>query len=143
MKHKGTFTKIAKSEKCMYGPRALLVCGYPEEERAGFIKLADKVGLKDIRIVFAASHDLETGIGDILCHEDKAGIGDESSMPRAVVISGLTQNELHQLMAAYRKAGRTRQMWATLTPFSEKWPLKHLLTELQAEDRAMKKAHPK
>jgi len=46
MKHKGSFTKIAKSEKRMYGPKGLLVCGYPEEERAGFIKLADKVGLQ-------------------------------------------------------------------------------------------------
>lgn len=143
MKHKGSFTKIAKSEERMYGPKGLLVCGYPEEERADLIKLADKVGLGGIRVVFAASHDIGTSIGDILCHENKAGFEDESSMPRAVVMSGLTQNELHRLMAAYRKAGRPRQIWATLTPFSEKWPLEHLLNELQAEERAMKNARPK
>jgi hypothetical protein len=143
MKHKGSFTKIAKSKKRMYGPRGLLVCGYPEEERAGFIKLADKIDLGGVRVVFATSHDLGTSIGDILCHENKAGFEGESVMSRAVVMSGLTQNELHRLMAAYRKAGRPHQIWATLTPFSEKWPLGHLLDELQAEGRAMKKAHPK
>ena len=59
-----------------------------------------------------------------------------------LLMSGLTQNELHRLMAAYRNAGRSRQIWATLTPFSEKWPLEHLLNELQAEERAMKNARP-
>ena len=53
-------------------------------------------------------------------------------------MSGLTQNELHRLMAAYRKAGFARQIWATLTPISEEWSLEHLLNELQAEDMAMK-----
>jgi hypothetical protein len=143
MKHKGSFTKIAKSEKRMYGPKKLLVCGYPEEERAGFIKLTDKVGLGGIRVIFATSHDLGTSIGDILSHENKVGLKGESNMPRAVVMSGLSQNELHRLMAAYRKAGRSHQIWATLTPFSEKWPLEHLLNELQAEERAMKNARPK
>jgi hypothetical protein len=143
MKHKGSFTKIAKSEKRMYGPKELLVCGYPEEERAGFIKLTDKVGLGSIRVIFATSHDLGTSIGDILSHENKVGLKGESNMPRAVVMSGLSQNELHRLMAAYRKAGRSHQIWATLTPFSEKWPLEHLLNELQAEERAMKNARPK
>ena len=53
-------------------------------------------------------------------------------------MSGLTQNGLHRLMAAYRKAGFARPIWATLTPVSEAWPLEHLLHELQAEDKAMK-----
>ena len=53
-------------------------------------------------------------------------------------MSGLTQNELHGLMAAYRKSGFPRQLWAALTPVSEKWPLEQLLKELETEDRVMK-----
>ena len=138
MKHKGKFTKIGKSKKRIYGPEGLLVCGYPEEERIDFLKLVYKVGLAGIRVVFASSHDLGTSVVDILSHENRAGIVGASNMPRAVVMSVLTQNELHRLMAAYRKAGFAGQIWATLTPVSEKWPLEQLLNELQAEDKAMK-----
>ncbi len=42
MKHKGQFTKVKKSVKRMYGPRGLLVCGYPEKERTDFRKLVDQ-----------------------------------------------------------------------------------------------------
>ena len=139
MNHKGRFTKIDKSEKRMYGPRGLLVCGYPARERRDFIGLADRVGLGGTRVVFATTRDLRTNIGDILCYESETGLKGESIMARAVVMSGLTRNELHRLLAAYRKAGKTPQIWATLTPISEKWPLEYLLNELQSEDRAMKK----
>ncbi len=138
MKHKGQFTKIGKSEKRLYGPTVLLVCGYPEEERGDFLRLADKAGITGIPVVFASSRDLGKSVGEILTREDRAGFAEISDMPRAVIMSGLTQNELHHLMASYREAGLARQIWATLTPVSERWPLDHLLNELQAEDRAVK-----
>ena len=137
MDHKGQFTKIEKSEKPMYGRRGLLVCGYPEEERSIFLNLLDKAELAGISVVFTSSHDLETSVGDLLCPEDEEGTEDISKIPRAVIMSGLTQNELHGLMAVYREAGLPRQIWATLTPVSEKWTLKQLLTELQKEERTM------
>jgi len=142
MKHRGRFAKIGKTGKRMYGPGGLVVCGYPQEERADFIELIEEVDLGDIPIVFATSQDLETGMGDILRRENSSGIGGDSGMPRAVVMSGLTQNELHRLMTTYKRTGRPRQIWATLTPFSEEWTLKHLLQELQAEEGAMTKRPP-
>ena len=138
MEQKGQFTKVEKSEKPMYGPRGLLVCGYPEEEHGIFLDLIDKAGLAGIRIIFTSSHDLEISVGYLLNCEGKEESEDASDMPRAVIMSGLTQNELHGLMAAYRKSGFPRQLWAALTPVSEKWPLKQLLRELEKEDRVMK-----
>ena len=138
METKGTFAKIGKTEEPMYGPRGLLVCGYAEEERLEFLSMIEKSGLADIRVVFASPLDLEASIGDLLVKKDKAGSVEASGMPRAVIISGLTENELHGLMSAYKQAGFKRQIWAALTPVSEKWPLKFLLEELQAEDRAVK-----
>jgi len=137
MKHKGQFTKVGKSKKRMYGDRGLLVCGYRPEERTDFLKLVDQVGLSGIRIVFASSQDLGTSVGDILDYENNAGFVGDSDIPRAVVMSGLTQNELHRLLTTYRKAGFTSQLWATLTPISEEWPLENLLNELQAEKKSM------
>jgi len=138
MKHKGQFTKVGKSKKRMYGPRGLLVCGYPEEARNDFLKLVDQVGLSVTRVVFASSNDLGTSVGDILTRESKAGFVGASDMSRAVIMSGLTQNELHRLLTAYRQAGFASQIWATLTPVSENWPLERLLNELRTENKAMK-----
>ncbi|MBN1846948.1 MAG: DUF3783 domain-containing protein [Deltaproteobacteria bacterium] len=138
MEHKGTFTKISKSGKRMYGPRGLLVCGYLEAERMDLINLLDQADLTGIRVVFACSDDLETRVGDVITKEDRAGLDGVSDMPRAIVMSGLIQHELHNLMAAYKKEGLVRQIWASLTPVSEGWPLKDLLNELQKEDKVMR-----
>jgi hypothetical protein len=137
MTHKGEFTKVEKSSERMYGPTGILVCGYMAEDRGDFLELLDKTGLTGIRVVFATTHDLKTGVGELLSYENMAGLKGESAMPRAVVMSGLTQNELHGLLGAYREAGFVRQIWATVTPVSETWTLEQLLNELQAEDRAM------
>jgi hypothetical protein len=60
-------------------------------------------------------------------------------MLRAVIMSGLHESELQNLMQSYRKAELPGQLWASLTPFSEKWTLKELLKELEAESKAMKR----
>ena len=141
--HKQGFTKIERSEKRMYGPKGLVVCGYSAEEQNDFVTLIDKVGLSETRVIFATTDDLTRNVGDIFSSEKRDGVPSDSSMPRATLMSGLTQNELHSLMAAYRDSGFARQIWATLTPISEKWPLENLLNELQAEDKAMKNKRQK
>jgi hypothetical protein len=65
-------------------------------------------------------------------------MGEPADMPRAVIMSGFTQNEVHRIMAAYRQAGLPSQMWATLTPVSENWLLVDLLEELTKENEALK-----
>jgi len=139
MAHKGKFKRVDRSDKPMYGPRALLLCGWPEEERTGFIEMIEGLGVPDLSVVFATSRDLDATVGDLLAAQDKTGLGEGSAIKRAVVMSGLSRNELHILMAAYRKAGLPRPLWASLTPVSEHWPLKVLLEELEKESKQMEK----
>jgi hypothetical protein len=134
---KGTFKKVDHSENHMYGPRALLICGYPAEEHHPFVDMLEKIGLAGVRAVFATAQDLTSTVGDLLLLEDKTGFRETSPMQRAVIMSGLTQKELHVLMGVYGKVGLPSQLWATLTPVSEGWPLGALLEELEAERRAM------
>jgi hypothetical protein len=70
---------------------------------------------------------------------DRSGMGEHSPMKRAIIMSGLTQKELHTLMSVYRATGMSSQLWASLTPISENWTLKNLLNELESESEAMKK----
>ena len=141
MEQKGEFNRIDKSEKRMYGPRGLLVCGYPEEERDIFLDFIDKINITDIPVIFAVNEDVENNLGEVFTHEHRAGITGPSELPRSVIMSGLSQNELHNLMGAYREAGFVKQIWASLTPTSESWTLKELLVQLLAEARAMQKEH--
>lgn len=138
MEEKAEFTKIDRSDKRMYGPRGLLVCGYPLEERESFLEFV-KNTLDEITVIFGVNTDINSTLGEIFNHDHKSGMADPSDLPRAVIMSGLSQNELHGLMGAYRGEGFVKQLWATLTPVSENWTLKSLLIELLNEAEAMRK----
>lgn len=133
------FNRIERSDKKMYGPRGLLVCGYPEEERNIFIDFISKLDMEALPVIFSVNTDIERSVGELLTLKHKEEISGPSDLPRAVIMSGLSQDELHGLMDAYRGAGFVSQIWATLTPANEAWSLKALLIELLAEARAMKK----
>jgi hypothetical protein len=139
MKEKSGFNRIDRSDKKMYGPRGLLVCGYPEEERNIFMDFISKLDMKDVPVVFTGNTDIEKTVGALLTLKHKEGITGPSDLPRSVIMSGLNQDELHGLMEAYRKAGFMSQIWASLTPVNETWTLKALLIELLAEAKAMQK----
>jgi len=138
MEEKAEFKKIDKSDKRMYGPRGLLVCGYPVEERESFLELV-KNTLDDIPVIFGVNTDINITLGELYNHDHKEGMADPSDLPRTVIMSGLSQNELHGLMGAYRGKDLVQQLWATLTPVSEGWKLKALLIELLAEAEKMRK----
>ena len=120
----------------MYGPKGIIVCGYPPAEHRFFVLFMEKAGFNDRPVVFAGTEDGSRLLNDLLTSETASGIGEASQMPRALILSGFTRNELHKIMSAYRYAGLPRQLWATVTPVSEGWTLAQLLEELQKEDKA-------
>ncbi len=139
MKHKGTMRKVGQSSKRMFGPRKLLVCGYPETQQQPLLSLLKRGGLSSVPVIFATNSDIQRILKEILEADDKHGHGENSDMKRAVIMSGFTQKELHSLMTAYRKSKLPTQHWATLTPVSESWAVTDLLDELEAEAEAIKK----
>ncbi len=138
MGKKGEFQRIDKSDQLMYGPRGILVCGYSLNERDGILELAGNI-LGNIPVIFGVNSDVESVLGDLFGNEHKKGLNQPSDLPRAIIMSGLSNKELHALMGAYRDSGMPAQIWASLTPTSKTWTLKALLVELLAEARAMRK----
>jgi len=130
---------VEKSEERMYGPFGLLVCGYSQEEQNGFLTFLEEIGFGNLPTVFVTDPDIRFTLGELLEREDRAGMGEPSTMNRAVILSGFTQTGLHQLISSYKQSGGTAQLWATLTLVSEKWTIGHLLEELVKEAEAMKK----
>jgi hypothetical protein len=133
------FQKIQESDERMYGPKGILVCGYPPPEHRFFAMFMDKAGFSDRPIVFAKTEDAGRTLKELLGLNSGWGMEEPTDLPRAVIMSGFTQNEVHRIMVAYRQAGLPAQMWATLTPVSENWLLSDLLRELVKENEFFKK----
>lgn len=137
--NEGTFKKIGESAEPMYGPRAILVCGFTPSEQKMMIKLLDAIQLLDAPVIFATDADTGTCLCKLLTLPNQTGRDTNCDIERAVVLSGITERELQQVLSSYKDAGLSRPLWATLTPFSENWTLSTLLEELKNERIAMEK----
>ncbi len=131
------FEKVSESDQPLYGPRKLLLCGFAAEAQPKFEALLEAIGLSEIPRVWVADEQAGLRVGQLAQLADGEGAGQSSSLPRAVIMAGISQNELHRLMGGCRQAKMKPALWATLTPTSETWSLRDLLTELAAERRAM------
>ncbi len=138
----GGFEKVSQSDERMYGPRKLLICGFSADIQPHVVKLLEILKLSDIPRIWVTAEHAGSLISDVLALDDNAGRGVASELPRAIIMSGLTQNELHLLMSGSRQAGMKPPLWATLTPTSETWTVQDLLKELAAEHAAMQRRKP-
>lgn len=135
----GSFKKVNDSDSTMYGQRALLVCGFTPADQEIFLEMLDENGFQTLPVVFVVTTQLETTLGELVKSEHKSGYSLPSEMAQAVIMSGLTEQELHRLINGYKKLGLPFPLWAALTPVSEKWMLKELLIELEKEREAFRK----
>ena len=134
-----TFEKVHRSDTPMYGPRKLLLCGFPAPVQPKFSVVLEMAGLADIAVLWANPEHASKTLAELLELPAGAGAGADSALVRAIIVSGITENQLHTLMAVCRKTGMKPALWAALTPTSETWPLAQLLEELQAERKALSK----
>jgi hypothetical protein len=132
------FSKVgASAKKRLYGPRAVLVCGYAAAEQEVLLGMMARFRLTDIPTIFATGADMDATVGALLTAAPGHGRGENSPLARAIVLSGVTEKELSTFMAAWKHLGLPQQNWATLTPTSEQWELMDLLTELDLERIAL------
>jgi hypothetical protein len=132
----GRFKKLGKSKRRTYGPRKLTVCGFAPWQQQLLLDLLRQGRFNDLPVSFLTATDGVKTLGEVIGLSDGAGLGQESTMRRAIIMSGLTEKELHMLMGAYRGLDLPRPLWATLTPVSEQWTVHRVLDELAAESEA-------
>jgi hypothetical protein len=131
------FEKVVPSEKKLYGPRKLLLCGFPVQSQPKFKMLLEMMDSADLPLIWVAEHQSNEMISSLFALPDGSGEGIGSTLPRALIVGGINQQELHRLMSGCRQAGMRQALWAVLTPTSERWRLSNLLRELAAEHEAM------
>ena len=133
------FEKVSNTDRPLYGPRKLLLCGFSNSVQPNFAKLLDLIGLSEIPKIWVSENQADIRVDELSELEDGAGWGVSSELPRAIIMAGITQNEMHGLMTGCRKSKMKQTLWATLTPTSETWTIQSLLSELAAEHREMQK----
>ncbi len=134
----GEFQKVDQTSERMYGPKGILFCGFAAAEHEPLVTALSQIGFGDRPLIFATENDLNKSLKDLLASGDRSGMGVSADIPRATIMSGCTQMEVHILMTAFKEAELPRQLWATLTPMSEGWHLDALLKELVEEDRSFR-----
>ena len=134
-----TFEKVSPSDKPLYGPRKLLLCGFSSDTQSKFIKVLEYAGVVNVPRVWVTHDQGDTPISELIKLPNGSGFGVSSQLPRAIVVSGVMEKELITLMTVCRKTGMKNALWATLTPTSETWDLQRLLSELAAEREALSK----
>lgn len=132
-----SFEKIERSDRNLYGPRKLVLCGFSADAQSKFKTLLDMIGIRNLPVIWVTSENSDSIIADLLQLDDDTGAGLDSNMDRALIVSGIAENELHQLMGGCRDAGMKKALWAAVTPTSEQWTIGDLLKELKAEQKAM------
>lgn len=139
MTEKSTFEKVTRSEKILYGPRKLLLCGFGTEARKKFNTVLETTGLTDLPKVWVTTEQGSTALAGLLELPDGSGSEAASALPRAVIVAGISEAQLISLITVCKKSGMQQALWAVLTPVSEKWTVQQLLTELAREREALQK----
>ena len=132
-----TFEKVTTSDKPLYGSRKLLLCGFPSAAQAKFETVLGMAALQKVKKIWVRDDQDHIVLSTLLQLPDNSGASVSSNLPRAIIVSGVSQNELISLMTVCKKTGMMNALWATLTPVSENWTIRKLLAELAAERKAM------
>lgn len=124
---------VGESQKRMYGPRGILVCGFSADERKTIVKMFSDKKFKKLPVLFTTPDDQNTLMKEMIIRAHQSGMEGECKLDPAIIMSGLTEKELHRTMSTYKKLKMTKPLWATLTPTSENWTVTALISELNSE----------
>ncbi|MBU1535913.1 DUF3783 domain-containing protein [Myxococcota bacterium] len=131
------FTPLDADDQPLFGERKLLFTGFSAQAQPNVLKLLAMAGLPDLELVWASDEHLETTVDTLFSMPSGTGAGQDSTLPRGIIVGGITQRELHTLMQGTKATGMKRPLWAVRTPTSQTWTLKLLLSHLIAERRQL------
>mgnify|MGYP006279064525 FL=1 len=152
-----SFKKMGNSEQRRPGPRGILLCGFNGEEQRSVESLTammvEKLSIDGLPLSTPIEGDLCTAVERVFEQYSKEKDTSEASsatseasdakLPRAIILSGMSEREIHAFMGGYRSLGLEKPLWASLTETSRNWPLEKLLLELSAERKAIAKESKK
>ena len=133
----GTFQPLGNTDRRLAGTTALLACGLMPDEQARLRGALVTANLAYLPLIGVAEDAADASLRELAARPPGIATLGDPALPRAVILSGLREHELHRVMGCYRAAKLPSALWASVTPVTETWPLRQLLTELGRERAAL------
>lgn len=122
------------------GPRALLICGYTENEQISLKNHLKQKGLASISLQPCRVDSLNHKLKDVLKGESKGELIEAEKLPPVIVWSGIEHSELDSALQDFSASGLKRPIFATATEPNLDFTVKELLNHLLSEQKAMREA---
>jgi hypothetical protein len=134
-----TFQRIDESDETSPGPRAVLVCGFATDILAALRGVLERCGAPDHRVVFCSRDMVKQTLKQALEATEPAPPAAPDTLPRAMVLSGMTGTQLQAFLSEFKASKLPRPIFASVTPINLGFQVGKLLVELLAEQREMSK----
>ncbi|MHA1568966.1 MAG: DUF3783 domain-containing protein [Alphaproteobacteria bacterium] len=113
------------------------MAGFAMQEGEALRELLATVGLSGIHIMFCTQSMLEMPLAQALEWQPSELPLPPDKLPRAMVLSGLTSEEIHLILNDYPLTKLPRPIFASVTKNNLEFKVRDLLVELLKEHRAM------
>lgn len=133
----GKFTKLENGDDAGFGPESILVCGFPEQASPSLGSLLKSICAEQHRVQLCSKAMLAQNLGQALLTEDPDEPAAPDQLPRVMILSGLSNRQIHDFVDRFSSTGLPRPIFASTTPTNLDMPLRTLLLALLKEHQVM------
>lgn len=139
MTDKDTFKKLDANPKVetVIGPPAVLFCGFTPQEAMLMKTLLKAVGAEDHNILLCTEQMIMQPVGQALLATKQLPPVPPDKLPRVMVMSGMSDEQIHGVLEGYSATRLRRPIFATATKRNLNYTVRELLVELLQEHRMM------
>ncbi|HPM75725.1 MAG TPA: DUF3783 domain-containing protein [bacterium] len=132
-----TFRQLDNGEQRGPGPRIILIGGFQADEVMLLKEFVDRTFPERIRLRLCTAQMLDKTLGDALSQPVDDNPAPPDKLPRFLLLSGMSNREIHALINRFGSTGLPRPLFAATTSANLHFLLRQLLLELLQEHKAM------
>lgn len=131
------FRKLKTEQTIIFGPNAVLLCGFALDEFELISGAVEKTGAVDHAVIYCTEsmvgHSLKSALE---CSNYYFPPVPADRLPRVLIMSGMNDEQIRDLLNHFPPE-LSRPIFATATPNNMKYTVRDLLMELLQEHKAM------
>jgi hypothetical protein len=137
MGNESSFEALHDANDTITGPPAVLLCGFEHQEATRLGTLLHEIGATDHSAVCCTTTMGDWSVARALGGDDGGTLLPVGKVPRVVLLSGLTDGQVGEVLDRYGATGLPRPIFAVATPANLEFTVVQLLQDLIAERQAM------
>lgn len=132
-----TFQALNDDNGAVFGPPAALVFGFERSEGSRLERLLHRTGAGDHRVVCCTTTMVNLPVGEALLGADGGPLLTAGTVPRVVLLSGLSDRQVGAVLDQYASLALPRPIFAVATEGNLGFTVLGLLEELIAEKKGV------